>query len=161
MSFFSNLFNKRRNEMRKVAEVLDMDYYENGKYGLIDYLADFKLFSKGYSKSIKNLLIHVEGVNGKDVRIFDYKFVTGAGKTTQLHNQTVFYIHSPELSLPQFLLKPEHFFHKVGFFLGQKEDINFEFFPELGFRYAYSLFRTLLVINAFVMVIYFKMKKWL
>ena len=135
MSLFSNLFNKRRNEMRKVAEALNMDYYEQGKYGLVDYLSEFKLFSNGHSKSIKNLLIHVDGEYGNDIRIFDYTFVIGGGKSTQVHKQTVFYIHSPKLDIPQFLLKPEHFFHKVGFFLGQKEDINFEFYPEFSKQY--------------------------
>jgi hypothetical protein len=135
MSFFSNLFNKRRNEMRKVAEDLDMDFYEKGKYGLIDYLSDFKLFSRGHSKSIKNMLITVDGEQELDIRIFDYRFVTGGGKSTQIHNQTVFYLHSPKLALPQFLLRPEHFFHKIGHFLGMPEDINFEFYPEFSKQY--------------------------
>ena len=96
--------------MHKEAEALDMDYYEQEKYGLVDYLSEFKLFSRGHSKSIKNLLIHVEGAHRKDIRKFDYKFVTGAEKTTQLYNQTVFYIHSPELSLPQFFAQTRAFF---------------------------------------------------
>ncbi len=121
--------------MRKVAEDLDMDFYEKGKYGLIDYLADFNLFSQGHNKSIKNLLIHVDGDKGLDIRVFDYRFVIGGGKSTQVFKQTVFYLYSPELSLPQFLLKPEHFFHKVGFFLGMKKDINFEFYPEFSKQY--------------------------
>jgi len=121
--------------MRKVTKDLDMDFYEKGKYGLIDYLADFKLFSRGHSKSIKNLLISVDGEQELDIRIFDYRFVIGGGKSTTVYKQTVFYLHSPELSLPQFLLKPEHFFHKVGFFLGMKEDINFDFYPKFSKQY--------------------------
>ncbi len=121
--------------MRKVAEDLNMDFYESGKYGLIDYLSDFKLFSQGHSKSIKNMLISVDGENELDIRIFDFRFVIGGGKSTSVYKQTVFYLHSPELALPQFLLKPEHFFHKVGFFLGMKKDINFEFYPEFSKQY--------------------------
>lgn len=121
--------------MRGIAEDLDMDFYESGKYGLIDYLQDFKLFSNGRRKKIANLLIKVDGETGLDTRIFDYRFVTGSGKSTTFHKQTVFYLHSPELALPRFLLKPEHFFHKVGFFLGMKKDINFELYPEFSKQY--------------------------
>jgi hypothetical protein len=135
MSFFSNLFNKRRNEMCKASEVLDMDFYEKGKYGLIEYLSDYKLFSQGHSKVIKNLLINVDGEQELDLRIFDYRFTVGGGNSMTIFHQTVFYLHSPKLALPQFLLKPEHFFHRVGQFLGMPEDINFEFYPEFSKQY--------------------------
>lgn len=135
MSFFSNLFNKRRNQLRKVAEDLDMDFYELGKYGLLDYLADYKLFSVGRRKKIENLMINVDKNSGLDIRIFDYRYVIGGGNSTRVFKQTVFYLHSEALLLPQFLLRPEHFFHKVGKFLGMPEDINFEEFPEFSKQY--------------------------
>ena len=53
MSFFSNLFNRRKREMQKIAEQLSMDYYPNDDSGMIDYLEDFKIFSKGRSKKLK------------------------------------------------------------------------------------------------------------
>jgi hypothetical protein len=135
MSFFSNLFNKRRNEIRKMADDLDMDFYNSDEYGLVDYLEGFKIFSEGRRKSIKNMLIRVDGTLDLDIRIFDYQFVVGGGNSTHVFKQTIFYLHSKKLSLPQFLLKPEHFFHKIGHFLGMPQDINFEAFPEFSKQY--------------------------
>ncbi len=135
MSFFSDLFNKRRNEIRKVAKELNMDFYEADDFGLVAFLEDFKLFSIGRSKKIKNMLIRVDGKEGLDIRIFDYRYVIGSGKSTQFFNQTVFYLHSEKLGLPQFMLKPENFFHRIGKFLGMPQDINFEEYPEFSKQY--------------------------
>ena len=135
MSLFSNLFNKRRNQIRKIAEELDMDFYESGKYGLIEYLNEFRLFSIGRKKRIENMLINVDKESGIDIRVFDYRYVVGGGNSTRILKQTVFYLHSEKLILPQFLLKPEHFFHKIGKFLGTPEDINFEEFPQFSKQY--------------------------
>lgn len=135
MSFFSNLFNQRRTEMRKVAEELGMDFYDSDNYDLVAYLNDYQLFSRGRSRKIKNMLICVDGEEGLDIRIFDYRFVTGGGNATRVHNQTVFYLYSEKLGLPQFMLEPENFFHRIGKFLGMPDDINFEEYPEFSKQY--------------------------
>lgn len=121
--------------MRKIAEDIGMDFYESDDSGLIDYLNDFKLFSQGRSKKIKNMLISVDGEEKLDTRVFDYRYVTGHGKSTRRHNQTVFYLHSEKLGLPHFMLRPENFFHRVGKFLGMPDDINFEEYPEFSKKY--------------------------
>ena len=135
MSFFSNLFNKRKNEMSQVADKLDMDFYPEDNSGMIDYLEGFKIFSEGRGKRIKNLMLKVETNTGLDTRIFDYRFVIGGGNSTRVFKQTIFYLHFENLILPNFLMKPEHFFHRVGEFLGSKGDIDFEEFPKFSKQY--------------------------
>lgn len=135
MSFFSKLFNPRRSKMSKVADDLEMDFYKSDEYGMVEFLEDFKLFSVGRRKKIKNMLIHVDGETGLDIRIFDYQYVVGGGNSTRRTRQTVFYLHSESLDLPQFLVRPEHFFHRIGHFLGISHDINFEAFPEFSKQY--------------------------
>ena len=121
--------------MSQVAEKLDMDFYPEDNSGMIDYLEGFRIFSQGRRKSVKNLLIKVDPETGLDTRIFDYRFVIGGGNSTRAIKQTIFYLHSKEISLPNFLMKPEHFFHKIGDFLGAKGDIDFEEFPDFSKQY--------------------------
>ncbi len=70
-----------------------------------------------------------------DIYIFDYTFVTGAGKSRRRHNQTVFFVNAKDLNLPYFMMKPEHFFHKIGQYLGWAKDIDFETHPEFSDKY--------------------------
>ena len=49
-------------------------------------------------------------------------------QTTRYTVQTVICFRSPQLSLPDFSMRPEHFFHKIGSVLGY-QDIDFESHP--------------------------------
>ena len=71
-----------------------------------------------------------------DINVFDYRFTISTGKTSVTKEQTVFFMNSKELGLPDFYMKPEHFLHKIAAFLGF-EDIDFEEFP--GFSDQYHL----------------------
>ena len=120
--------------MQETASNLDMQFHIKDEYGLISMMKDFKLFKRGYGKKIRNILSVKRDIEQPDIRIFDYHYVVGGGNSTRRISQTVFYIHSKALNLPEFIIKPEYFFHKVGEWLGM-QDINFEAFPDFSKQY--------------------------
>ena len=133
MGFFS-YFQKRRMEMQETAEKLGLEFRNTDEYGQIAMMKDFQLFKKGYGKRISNILSVKRDFEQADIRVFDYKYVIGAGNSTRKIMQTVFYIHSKELNLPELLIKPEYFFHRIGEFFGM-QDIDFEAFPIFSDQY--------------------------
>jgi len=135
MSFFSNLFGKRKKEMYQLSFELDTDWRERDEYGLLNLLQEFKLFRKGRSKKVTNILRKADVGTGSEVYIFDYAYLTGNGKSNRKYRQTVFFVNAKELNLPTFMMKPENFFHKIGQYLGWTKDIDFETHPEFSDQY--------------------------
>ncbi|MEL6866576.1 MAG: hypothetical protein AAFP19_19275 [Bacteroidota bacterium] len=125
---------ERSEKLKKVAFQLDMDFIPIDEYGFVSMLKDFRLFKYGHSKKITNMMYKRDVWNQLDVRLFDYRFVIQAGNTPVHHRQSVIFIQSKLLNLPEFLLKPETFFHWVAAKLGM-EDIDFEAFPEFSNQY--------------------------
>ncbi len=133
MDFFS-FFQKRRFQMQEAAQKLGMEFRITDEYGLIHMMKDFALFKRGYGKRITNILSNKRDLEHPDIRIFDYRFIVGGGNSTRMIKQTVFYIHSKALNLPEFLIYPERFYHRIGEFLGM-QDINFEAYPIFSKQY--------------------------
>jgi hypothetical protein len=126
---------ERTAQLRQIAYKLGMEFKEEEEYGMIALLRDFRLFRMGGSKTITNLLTHTSDLMEDKVNIFDYKYTISTGKTTVTHRQTVFFINSKRLSMPEMLLKPEHFFNKIGAWLGLQQDIDFEEHKEFSDNY--------------------------
>lgn len=125
---------KRTDQLARIAFELEMEFLYKDQWGLLKLLKDFSLFRKGHSKRIYNVLHKQDEWLNVDIRVFDYRFVIGAGNNQRILKQTVFFMQSKFLGLPQFLMKPENFFHKIGQFLGI-EDIDFEKFPVFSNQY--------------------------
>jgi hypothetical protein len=121
-------------QLQNVALQLGMQYSPNDNWGLYRLLKDFRLFQKGGRRKITNLLHQREGSLETEAYIFDYRYVISTGKSARVFKQTVFFMHSKKLGLPQFLLQPETFFHKVGQLLGM-QDIDFEQYPLFSNQY--------------------------
>lgn len=126
--------NRRTEEMKETATMLGMDYQEKDEYGMLSLLKDFKLFKKGTSKRINHIIRSKELVEDLDISIFDYRYTISTGKSSHTYKQTVFFVQSKKLELPEFYMKPEHFFHKVAAYLGW-EDIDFETHPTFSDQY--------------------------
>jgi len=92
----------------------------------------FRLLSEGSSHRARNVMRMAE--RDEDVLIFDHQHVVGSGKHRHTCTQTVVHIRSPRLSLPPFVLSPEHALHKLGGFLGY-HDIDFPESPEFSSTY--------------------------
>lgn len=121
-------------QLKIIARNLDMDFREKDEWGLLNILKGFHLFRQGGRKKITNILCVDRGLEDFKVHIFDYRYVISTGKSSRRFKQTVFFVQSKELALPEFWMKPEHFFHKLGNYLGF-DDINFEERPEFSKQY--------------------------
>ena len=123
----SHLQDKKRTEkLRQVADEMGLPFYPQGNDSLIGELSNFPLFSQGRSKKIKNML-HGE-TSEVEVGIFDFRYTTGGGKSSHTYRQTVAYFRSTDLNCPDFALRPEHLFHRIGGVFGY-QDIDFESHP--------------------------------
>jgi hypothetical protein len=133
--YLSHRAQKRRTAaLSALAENMGLPFFPAGDPGLLLELARFHLFSQGRAKRIRNMLHGDAG----DVRvaIFDYQYTVGSGKHSHTHVQTVASFRVPELRLPEFALRPENLFHKIGGVFGYL-DIDFESHP--AFSRAYLL----------------------
>lgn len=136
MGFLRRLFKngKARNQkMRNIAAELNFHFSDLNDTGLFQQLSEFKLFNHGKSPKITNVLSSEVNIN-TECHVFDYSYIISTGKSSHEYNQTVLFINSKELSLPQFYQRPETIFTKLLSFLGYS-DINFENFPEYSRNY--------------------------
>lgn len=125
----------RPEELRQTAYQLGMEYSERDDYGMIGLLRDFQLFSRGGRKEITNLMTKTSPLMEDRFHIFDYKFTISTGKSSRTFRQTVMFINSKQLSMPEMLMKPEHFFNKIGSWLGLQQDIDFVEHKEFSENY--------------------------
>ncbi len=124
----------RRPQLERLAFDLGLRYREEDDWGMINQLKDFKLFQRGFRGRIRHMLHQQEALMQFDLRIFDYRYVIPANNHARVVKQTVFFLKSQRLNLPQCWMRPEHFFHKIGELLGFG-DIDFEEHPEFSARY--------------------------
>lgn len=124
----------RVKQLEKIAKNSSLSFSPIDEFGLINLLKDFRLFQKGGRKRIGNILNEKTELHESDFRIFDYQYTVSSGKHSRTFKQTVFFVQSKQLALPQFYMQPEHFFNKVGNYLGI-EDIDFVEFPQFSDQY--------------------------
>ena len=123
---FLRIGKKRTEQFALISAELKLNFFPKGTTSLFERLKPFHLFSKGWSRKIKNLM---EGeANKVELAIFDYQYTTHGGQHPQTHRQSLLFIRSPKLNLPDFSLRPENVFHKIGSAFGDK-DIDFETHP--------------------------------
>jgi len=123
---FWRLEKKRTGQFALISAELKLNFFPKGSTSLFERLKPFHLFSKGRSRKIKNLM---EGeANKVELAIFDYQYTTGGGKNSHTYRQSVLCFRSPKLYLPDFNLRPEGVFHKIGGAFGY-QDIDFETHP--------------------------------
>ena len=123
---FWRMGKKRTEQFALITAKLKLNFFPKGSTSLFERLKPFHLFSKGWSRKIKNLM---EGeANKVELAIFDYQYTTHGGQHPQTHRQSLLFIRSPKLNLPDFSLRPENVFHKIGGSFGYK-DIDFETHP--------------------------------
>lgn len=122
---------KRTDAMERVASSLGFTFCKSVLSVPIEF-GGFDLFTMGRSQGFTNLM--KGDANGVTVAIFDFKYVTGSGKHTHTTRQTVIGFRSSRLLLPEFVLRPENFFDKVGSVFGL-QDIDFPESPEFSRKY--------------------------
>ncbi len=114
---------KRREALQQVAENLGLDFTPEAAEVLRAEFARLRLFTLGHGRKAKNLL---RGrVEHEEALVFDYRYSTGSGKNQSTHRQTVAVLSlGSRAALPEFELRPENVFHKLGTAFGY-QDIDF------------------------------------
>ena len=67
----------------------------------------------------------------QEFALFDYEYVVEGSESNSSYKQSVIWFHSENLCLPNFALRPENLFHKIGGVLGY-QDIDFESHPKFS-----------------------------
>jgi hypothetical protein len=120
---------KRREDMLAAAESMGLIFVPDGDSSLQSQLAHFKLFNQGRGKKMSNL---IQGDSGEvKIAIFDYQYTTGSGKNSNTHHQSIVALQSADLVCPDFSMRPEGMFDKIGSALGF-QDIDFESHPKFS-----------------------------
>ena len=125
----------REGQLRAVAHRLGMDYSEFEEYSSHPLLSEFNLFKAGRNRTITNILKTTEDSFDTKLQIFDYRFESGYGKSSRTYNQTVFFVQSKNLALPEFTMEPESIFHKIASYAFGTQDIDFERHPKFSGNY--------------------------
>lgn len=125
---------KRSKQIEYLADKLDMQFHPTDEWGMLNLMKDFRLCKRGGRKRITNMMTQVDAMLDNKISIFDYSYRVSTGKSAKTHKQTVLFIQSKQLGLPEFYMKPENFLHKIGAWLGY-DDINFEEYPEFSKNY--------------------------
>ena len=132
--FVAQRMEKKRTEaLRGVAAGMGLEFAETDETGLQSGFSGFMLFGHGRSRTIKN--VAYGGVGDSAVMLFDYSYTTGSGKNSSTHPQTVAFLQSDGLDLPEFVARPEGLFDKIGQVLGY-QDIDLPAHPEFSRRYT-------------------------
>jgi len=126
---------KDRTEIfQNIAYKLDMTYSEGDEWGNMAYLEDFNLFGKGRRRRILRSLNKMDDWQESNLYVMDYEYKRGKKRKGKYKRQTVFFIKSKQLGVPEFFMQPERFVHRVAAKLGF-EDIDFVEHPEFSKKY--------------------------
>lgn len=123
---------KRTAAMQALAASMNFTFAAVDRGALLTSLGQFHLFSQGHARKLANVMCG--SANGIDVALMDYRYTTGSGKNAQTHSQTVIRFRSGLLQLPDFTLRPERVFHRIGEVFGYK-DIDFSTHPGFSKQY--------------------------
>ncbi|MBU2983807.1 hypothetical protein KO528_00460 [Saccharophagus degradans] len=122
----------RTQALTEKARSLGMQFSHPPRVETTQRFNNFALFDRGRSQSFLNELWRKD-IN-EEVCVFGYRYVTGSGKNSTTHMQTVFAVTNKQLNLPNFALSPENFFHKIGQVFGYS-DIDFDNHPSFSKSY--------------------------
>ena len=105
---------KRGDQFKRAALRLRVEYTPEDDWGIMQQLQDFRLFRRGFRGRIRHVLSQETGLMESKVHVFDYRYLKWMGKSTKRVQQTVFFLESRKLGLPEFYMHPENFFHRIG-----------------------------------------------
>ena len=127
------LDSRRAKAVRAIATQIGFDYYGQSRQFMHNSVWRSELFTRGRRGYLKNLIRG--NVENLPVAIADYQYTVGSGKNKRTVRQTVAVVELQQTTLPQFLLKPETMFHKIGGLFGY-QDIDFETHPDFSKHYC-------------------------
>ncbi len=123
----------RTREFTSLAESLGLEFLGNTN-SFLRGLESLPLFQQGRGRTASNVLRG--GTEEEQLYVFDYCFTTGSGKHRKTHRQTVACFVSQQLTLPQFEIFPQRWYHWLGQKMLGQQDIRFDEYPEFCQRYV-------------------------
>lgn len=122
---------KRTQAFERIAGELGMRFDADATE-IQPLLSGFDLFQHGQFRRASRLLIGGEGED--ELCVFDYRYTVRGGQNTHTRRQVVAAFRALPAELPEFKLRPEHIFHKIGAAFGY-QDIDFDLHPRFSKRY--------------------------
>jgi hypothetical protein len=130
--FTMQLEKQRTEALAAASQAMGFTYEPDGDLETMKGFGDLPLYGRGHSKRVKNVMSGRTGDH--DVKLFDYRYTTGGGKSSHTWNQTVALFPQGGEGLPDLLLAPENVFHKIGAVFGY-QDIDFDSSPDFSSHY--------------------------
>lgn len=128
----NKLTKARAASMSALAGELGMTYEEKDTFGEMNYLSEFRVFRKSSSnREAFNVMNKKDDFLETVLTIMDMTWVVSTGKSSHRFYQTVFFLRAKDLGVPDFSIRPESFFHKIGTMLGM-QDIDIEAYPDFS-----------------------------
>ena len=129
LGFITNALSKKRTQaLSELALRLGLSFSNTSP--LFDrHRNNFWLFERGRNQSVSNVMSGSK--DGCQVEVFEFRYVTGHGKSKQTNKKTVVAVTDSRCTFPHFLLEPENFFHKIGTVFGM-QDLDFDEYPEFS-----------------------------
>ena len=132
----SYLENKRSDALELISKDIQMPFSREANPQLRHHLSantSLYLFSIGHSHKLKNVFVNES--DELSIKLFDYLYAVGGGKSRKEYHQSVFLVESKALNLPVFNMKPETVWHKIGQAAFGQQDIDFERYPNFSKNY--------------------------
>ncbi len=124
----------RETAIQRLSMELDLEFIGNDEFKDIALLNTFRVYKNtSGSRKIVNMVQRQDGMLESRMTVFDMTWVVYTGKSAVRYSQTMFFIQSKKLALPDFYLRPEDFLDRIGAWLGL-QDINFVEYPEFSSR---------------------------
>jgi hypothetical protein len=118
-----HLEKKRTEQMAAVAQELDFSFTADAAVLLATGIGGLPLVNRGHSKKARNAM--EKTVRGTAITLLDYQYTVGSGKHQHTHRHSVAVFRNEQAAFPDFEVKPENFFHRIGALFGY-QDIDFD-----------------------------------
>jgi hypothetical protein len=118
---------------QRAAAELELPYYDAANDLLVRF-GRLAVLNRGRRQQVRHAIVANDGE--VEIAIADFRFVTGSGKHTQHHKETLCLVASAGLSLPYCALRPQsRLFDYLGKLFGG-QDIDFDDDPEFSAAYV-------------------------
>lgn len=123
---------RRREALQQLTTEIGLRFDAEPLEELPAELRSLHLFQHGRRRRVGNVLFGQ--LDGRETWLFDYRYTTGGGKHSHTHKQTVAVYWRDGATLPEFAMRPESIFDKLGALFGAA-DIDFAEHPRFSSRY--------------------------
>ena len=90
------------------AAEMEMTYFENDQYGLLEQINSFELMNRGHDARIKNIMVRGHEMDDVQECLFDFQYDSGSGENETTHKTSVIFLNSKSLLLPTFFMRPKN-----------------------------------------------------